>query len=207
MEDPLRADLTPDLGIIETFAARAGSFPRLARHLARMEGTAARLGYGFDRAEVERLLASLPPGDLRVRLLLAPSGLSISHGALTPNPALWHLAYAAEILDADDPWLQVKTTRRALYDRARAALPAGVDEQVFLNRRGEICEGTITNLFAQGDGVLLTPPLASGLLPGCLRAELLETGAAREAVLRPDDLLGLPLFMGNSLRGLIPAAF
>jgi 4-amino-4-deoxychorismate lyase len=207
VEDPLRADLTPELGIIETFAACAGGFPRLARHLARMQATAARLGYRFDRGEVDRLLASLPPGDLRVRLLLEPAGLSISHGALTPNPALWRLAYAADRLAAGDPWLQVKTTRRALYDRARAALPSGVDELVFLNTRGEICEGTITNIFVQAEGVLLTPPLASGLLPGCLRAELLETGAAREAVLRPDDLAGLPLFVGNSLRGLIPATF
>jgi branched-subunit amino acid aminotransferase/4-amino-4-deoxychorismate lyase len=52
--------------------------------------------------------------------------------------------------------------------------------------------------------VLLTPPLSSGLLPGILRAELLESGAAEEAVLTQADLSG-EVYFGNSLRGLIPA--
>ena len=53
--------------------------------------------------------------------------------------------------------------------------------------------------------MLLTPPLACGLLPGVLRARLLREGRAREAVLRPADLAARRLFVGNSLRGLIPA--
>ena len=110
------------------------------------------------------------------------------------------MAIHPEPLDAGDPWLGYKTTRRALYDRARAALPEGVDEWLFLNQAGEVCEGTITNLFTE----TLTPALSSGLLPGVLRAELLGQGW-REAVLRPGDLEGARLFMGNSLRGLIEA--
>ena len=52
---------------------------------------------------------------------------------------------------------------------------------------------------------LLTPPLSSGALPGILRAELLETGQAREAVLTPPDLQSAKrLHVGNALRGLIP---
>jgi 4-amino-4-deoxychorismate lyase len=60
--------------------------------------------------------------------------------------------------------------------------------------------GTITNLFTAE----LTPALSCGLLPGVLRAELLGQGR-REAVLRPGNLEGARFFMGNSLRGLIPA--
>tara|TARA_B100002051_G_C16686755_1_gene613062 strand:+ start:1045 stop:1359 length:315 start_codon:yes stop_codon:yes gene_type:complete len=101
--------------------------------------------------------------------------------------------------------LRLKTTARAPYDAARAALPEGVDEAILLNERGELCEGTITNLFLKRDGTYLTPPCASGLLPGILREEMLETGAAREAVLQPEDLAQGEVFMGNSLRGLIPA--
>ena len=52
---------------------------------------------------------------------------------------------------------------------------------------------------------MLTPPLTSGLLPGVLRQSLLDQGAAREAVLLPGDLERGDLFMGNALRGLIPA--
>ena len=80
---------------------------------------------------------------------------------------------------------------------------------ILLNRRGEVCEGTITNVFADiGDGVLLTPPLRCGLLPGVLRSELRESGTAREAVLSEDDLRrAKAIFVGNSLRGLIGARF
>jgi 4-amino-4-deoxychorismate lyase len=84
-------------------------------------------------------------------------------------------------------------------------LPAGVDEAVFLNERGEVCEGAITTVFADlGDG-LVTPPLACGLLPGILRAEMLTLGRAREGLLGMDDLVRAQLFVGNALRGLIPA--
>jgi branched-subunit amino acid aminotransferase/4-amino-4-deoxychorismate lyase len=76
---------------------------------------------------------------------------------------------------------------------------------LFLNERGEVGEGTITNVvFDRGEG-LRTPPLASGCLPGILRAELLERGA-REEVLRAEDLPRVRLWVGNALRGLVAAA-
>jgi 4-amino-4-deoxychorismate lyase len=95
---------------------------------------------------------------------------------LAPAPEIWRLAIREERLDPGDPWLKVKTTARARYDRARAALPDGADEWLFLNTRGEVCEGTITK-FLRRRGSLLTPPLGSGLLPGVLREALLARGA------------------------------
>ncbi len=76
---------------------------------------------------------------------------------------------------------------------------------IFLNERDEVCEGTITNVFFDlGDG-LCTPPLTCGCLPGVLRADMLATGQAREAVLTAADLPRAQLRVGNSLRGLIAA--
>src|SRR5690606_16981568 len=102
-------------------------------------------------------------------------------------------------------WLQVKSSRRAAYDAARAALPPGLDEVVFLNERGEVCDGTITTLFFDAGGGLRTPPLSSGLLPGVLREEMLAQGRCREAVLHAADLGRVQLWLGNSLRGLVRA--
>jgi len=206
-DDALRAAAAePGFEIIETLRVTDGRALRGDRHLARMAGTAARLGLGFDRAAAEALLARLPAGDWRVRLGLTRDGLRLDHAPAPPPVDPMRLALSPVRLDADDPWLRLKTSRRAVYDAARASLPAGVDEVIFLNRRDELCEGAITTLFVQAGGVLLTPPLACGLLPGVLRAELLERGAAREAVLRLPDLAAADaVYVGNSLRGLCRA--
>ena len=208
VESPFRpADLTPDLRLIETLGWDGQRFVRLERHLDRLARSAARLGFAHDpKAIVETLATITGPAPLRVRLTLAQDGRAeVTHGPLAPNPALWRVALAETRLEAGDPWLCIKTTRRQLYDRDRAALPAGTHEYLYANQQGELCEGTITTLFFDIGSGLCTPPLRCGLLPGCLRAELLETGAAREAVLTLADLPRAKLWMGNSLRGLIPA--
>lgn len=218
MESPLRDPLSAGLGsgpspapsLVETFRwTAAAGFVRLDAHLDRLARGAARLGVTLAPGAVEAALAAVPaPGvaALRVRLVVDPTGAARVETAPAPPPAAeWRVAIAAERLRADDPWLRLKTTRRPVHDAARAALPAGVDEAILLNERGEVCEGAISNVFLDRGGALLTPPLAAGLLPGVLRAELLAAGAARETTLRPDDLLRGRLLVGNALRGLIPA--
>ena len=124
-----------------------------------------------------------------------------------PEGTVWRVGIARERVRSDDPWRQVKTTERGLYDCARAAMPDGIDELLFLNDNDELCEGTITNIFVETEAGLLTPPLSSGVLPGILRAELLETGQAREAILTRADLQSAKqIHVGNALRGLIRAA-
>jgi 4-amino-4-deoxychorismate lyase len=54
--------------------------------------------------------------------------------------------------------------------------------------------------------MLMTPRLDCGLLPGVLRAELLDEGRASEAIYSYDELKSAKaIYVGNSLRGLIPA--
>lgn len=220
MEDALR-QLSPqeraDLQLIETLRHDPDTgLVRRDRHLARMARSAAALGLRFDRDRAVAALAvalasAAGPTPLRVRLTMDAGGedpgrFAVTSAPLGPPPNLWRFGLADERLAADDPWLRHKTTRRTLYDRTRAALPPGVDEVLFLNTDGALCEGTITNLFVQRADRLLTPPLAAGLLPGILREALIDAGQAEEADLTPADLDGAEaVFFGNSLRGLIPA--
>ncbi len=104
-----------------------------------------------------------------------------------------------------DVFLRHKTSNRKFYDRQYAAAKAsGFDDVIFMNERGEITEGAISNIFIRKAGRLLTPPLASGVLPGVFRRHLLETDtAAKENLLTIEDIeTADAVFLGNSVRGL-----
>jgi para-aminobenzoate synthetase/4-amino-4-deoxychorismate lyase len=198
-------------GLIETFAYDGTSLVLEERHLSRMCASAADLGLPCDRQGAEAALFGALAGrsePARVRLLLREDGgFDVAVTDLKPMTEL-SFTIAPLPVHSTDPLLRHKTTRRAVYDvpRADAACRLGVDEVVFLNERGELTEGSFTNLFVQKDGRLLTPPVTSGLLPGTLRAELLDTGRAHEAVLNLAALEDADaVFFGNSVRGLLPA--
>ena len=90
------------------------------------------------------------------------------------------------------------------------ALRRGAFEGVMRNYRGELTECTTANLFVVTGGVVLTPPLDAGLLPGITREWIFEIGAAtgvevREAVLRDDDLYGADeAFLTSTTREAVP---
>jgi len=191
-------------------------YPLLARHLERLQRSAHALGFACDRPAIEAALLALAADPQlavapvwRVRLTLAHHGrFALSHAPLMPPPATQLIAVVAdERLDPDHYLLRHKTSARARYERALAALAGRpeVFDTLFLNRRGEVCEGARSNVFVERDGVLLTPPARCGLLPGVLRAELLTSGRAVESVLTLPDLLAAPrVYLGNALRGLLP---
>ena len=213
-ESALRDRDGAGIGLIETmrWEPKAGVH-RLDRHLDRLSSSARALDLRCDMDAIRKLLDGVDgPASLRVRLLLGADGeANVTSHAFVPLPAgtVWRLTIARTRLSSGDPLLRHKTTRRAVYEAARAEYAASdADEVILLNERGEVCEGTITNVFVdRGDGgPLLTPALDCGLLAGVLRAEMLESGAAVERVLAAAELADAKsLFVGNALRGLIPA--
>lgn len=195
----------PGLKLIETLGWTGQDFPRLPLHLARLAASTDRLGWACDPdAARAALLDAAPEKAARIRLTLDAAGqVDIQVSPLPPTKPVWSLTLAATRLSSADPWLSLKSTRRAAYDQTRAALPTGADEAIFLNELGEVCDGTITTLFFDRGQGMRTPPLTCGLLPGVLRAEL----AVPEEVLLADELRHVRLWVGNSLRGLIPAVW
>ena len=178
---------------------------RLELHLRRLKSSAAVFGFAFDRhgARNELQAATFHLREpRRVRLVLGRSGaMAIETRPLPELPTGdVMVALAALPVDADDFRLRHKTTDRGFYDAGRK----GVFEILFTHPDGFLTEGSFTNIFVADGDMLLTPPLSRGLLGGILRAELIETGKAREADLRADDL-AQGFFIGNSVRGLLPA--
>ncbi|MGM0399983.1 MAG: aminotransferase class IV, partial [Chloroflexota bacterium] len=93
-----------------------------------------------------------------------------------------------------------KTTRRQVYDTARAACPDG-DDVLLWNERGEITETCIANVIVERDGELLTPPVECGLLPGTFRAHLLDQGQVREEIIPVERVKECQrLYVVNSVR-------
>ena len=116
---------------------------------------------------------------------------------------VWRVAPAAHAIDVRSPLIFNKTTRREIYDDALAAV-TGVDDVLLWNARGEYTESTRANLVLDIDGVRVTPPIASGLLPGVMRGELLRRGDVVERVVFVDDLARASrIWLVNSLRGWI----
>ena len=75
---------------------------------------------------------------------------------------------------------------------------------LFEDEDGFLTEGSFTHIFVERRGMLLTPPLSRGLLPGVLRACLIEEGEAQEADLTSTDLAS-GFYIGNAVRGLMRA--
>lgn len=200
-------DSDPGLKLIETLRRDGGVYPLWAGHLARLKRSAAFFGFPLDEQLLFRELGQQPArGTWRVRLTLDKAGVIDVQAVAFDGAelAMCHARMAEQCIDSNDLLRRHKTTSRAIYDLALATIAqdANIFDLIFLNERGEVAEGARSNVFVERDGVLLTPPLSSGALPGVLRSSLLANGRAREAVLWPVDLQQ-GFYLGNALRGLI----
>jgi para-aminobenzoate synthetase/4-amino-4-deoxychorismate lyase len=107
---------------------------------------------------------------------------------------------AKEAISSRDPFLFHKTTRRELYEKARASCP-DADDVLLYNEAGEVTESCIANLVILRNGRLVTPPVRCGLLNGIYRAELLERGEISEETVSLSELKKAEkIYLINSVR-------
>lgn len=202
-----------DLTLRETLRWEpACGFLRLEQHLRRLARSADALGFRAPADPAASLKAAVSATEpTTVKLVMNYRGeLDITTEPFHPlaPDAVWRVKIAQKtVLDSADTFYRHKSSRREPYEAARAEFSADeADEVLLLNERGEICEGTMTSLFIEGpEGQLLTPPLDSGILAGVLRADLIRERRARGQALKPQDVQGRKLFVGNSLYGLVAA--
>ncbi|MBX3287235.1 MAG: aminotransferase class IV family protein [Actinobacteria bacterium] len=187
-------------GVYETLKVVAGTPFALTRHLARLRRSAAVVGLevpwddGALRTACEAVVAAARggggwPGDLgRLRLTVTGGAAPLGPGAVAASPALvvaagpgtawagparlatvpWtrnpdRPSRGAKVTSALDDVLALAEARRRDADEAVLATPAGV-----------LAEGTGSNVFVVLDGVLSTPSLATGCLPGVTRELVCE---------------------------------
>jgi para-aminobenzoate synthetase/4-amino-4-deoxychorismate lyase len=211
-------DQSEPIGLFETIRIEQGQACHMDLHLERIAKSAKELKIKFDSNRAIRLIqetCSQLDAHLihRMRLDLSAEGLLSLKTAviqdLEPAPVLW----ANDLLTDDttmyssDRLLGHKVTRRKLYDQAwLAAEKLGAFDALFVNEQGFVTEGGRSNVFIKKDGQWITPPLASGCLPGVMRSIILKDSkyqAIEKNISRFDVLNAEEVIFTNALRGIV----
>ena len=196
--DSSGVDLAPDnwpdgFGVFETIKT-VGSIPyALNRHMRRALDAGARVGVeipGEDRVRtaIEQLLAEVQHPIGRLRLLFKQDGTFIAtHDAyeeLTHNLKL--CTYSVRIDIQGVPAKTFPYTSR--LEILNVAKHQGCDEAIVINSDHEVCEAAVSNLIFYTNGMWLTPPIVQGVLPGVMRALIVENLPVKVRKIDTNDL-------------------
>lgn len=232
--DPADRGLLLGDGLFETMLSRAGVTFRLGAHLARLASGARLLGIPLPIpvAEIAGAVTAtvnankLEHVDAVVRITLtrgpAPRGLALPAKpapvvmiSATPYTAQQPEVASACVVGPRRNELSAAANLKTInyLDNVLAANEAaarGFDEGLMLNGRNRIACGSRSNIFGMIDGILYTPPLDDGVLPGVVRGVVLEMAKVlqlkhRQAPLWVYDLPRMSeAFLTNSLVGILP---
>jgi|SRR5579863_417212 len=185
-------------GVFETLRARKGVILSLTRHLERLHRSAAGISLSVPAIAWESLLKralkknSLREALVRITLTRGPGPASPSvRACLDPtlvifarpfrgHPRSFYLRGVSAVLaktrrnfkKALDPEIKSGNLLNSIL-AYREAEVAGAQEAILLNTRGSLTEGSVSNLFFLRGGVLFTPSLKAGILPGITRERVL----------------------------------
>lgn len=185
-------------GVFETLVARDGKAFAARRHWERLTHSCQEMGlmpmpYDTYLTALQDTLDANGLLEARLRVTMSSgegplgSGRGNGHGtvvivatALLGWPPTERVVLAPWTRNERGALAGVKSLSYAENVRALAYAKArGCGEALVANTRGELCEGTGSNLFVMQQGRLLTPPLQSGCLAGITRALVWE--ACRKA--------------------------
>jgi branched-subunit amino acid aminotransferase/4-amino-4-deoxychorismate lyase len=185
--------------LIETIRLRQGAAPLWYLHLRRLAVSCKALGIP--------LPGDLPPpegGSDRVyRLEVGMRGAQASERLV--GPAVPAKLAIARVTHHSYPY---KTTDRAQFDRALdGARSSGADDALLLTPGGYVAEAAIYSVLWWEDGKLCGPALDLGILPGVGRARVIElVGHVEERHSTLREVQSSPIFLGNSVRGIVKVA-
>lgn len=234
--DPADRGLLLGDGLFETLRAYRGHVFKLEEHLQRMAEGAAELGIplpldlpSIAQAVRETLDANqLSAADAAVRLTLTrgpgqrgllppedplPTLIVSAAPYLTPPSVDGFIAITAKRVRRNEKSLTARIKTLCYLDNVLAqteAEAAGADEAIMLNNHDAAACGGRSNLFVVIDGVLRTPALEDGALPGITRRAVLALCNAADipviegAIARLELLAASEMFVTNSLVEVMP---
>ena len=214
------------LGLFETFRTWDGRAPLLRRHLDRLRRSALALDIDLagvmlpDPGAVDHLARAIGHPDALLRLTVSagrpdqiPPTCWMAAAPLPPaSPRSgWRVVAAPWPVAVADRLARHKTlnywAKRMAFEHAQAL---GADEAVVGSADGRSWEGSRTSLFLIRGETLLTPPTSGPIVPGIMRALVLERAggagfSAAEADITDAQVdVADEVFLANSVRGLVP---
>ncbi len=182
----------------------------LERHLERLASSADALGLPSTEGagELAELVTAAGPPDHVLRLFRTSDVLVATADPLPPGlDELRMLGLALSSFEHHPPALLVGV-KSTSYDQAlaarREAARSGADDALFV-ANGTVLDSSTANVWWCADGVLFTPAVGPGVLPGVTRGLLLELEGAREGTFTVDALLGADeAFTTSSIREVMP---
>ncbi len=205
----------PDFEVLETILwDKDEGFAYLNEHLARARNSQTYFGRVWNEERSNKALRRLRSLLLRRKLKYARVRLLVSKGGKVKTEyvdlekAGWDkkelkLKVSEKRMDSKDVFLYHKTNNRQFYDSEfKTAHKEGFDEVIFVNEKGEVTEGAITNVFILTKNGWCTPSLKCGLLPGIWRKNTICELRAEERNITLKDLKSAEkIIIGNSVRG------
>jgi len=190
---PFDHGLTVGDGVFETLPDRGLGPVALTRHWQRLVRSCAAMGIEPPTIDVMRgamreVMVANGLTSARLRFTVTGGLGPVGSDKGDAPPTLLAVAVPLTTWPAATPVVTVKWTRNELDPLAGVkstsyggnvvalahAKKHGAGEAIFANTRGDLCEGTGSNVFIVKDGIAFTPPLDSGCLAGVTRALVLD---------------------------------
>lgn len=226
-------------GVYETMRTYGGTPFLFDRHMQRLRRSAQMISLDvpltneelLDRIAATRAAADFGSRELYIRMLVTRGIGELTYDLkATPAPSIViivkpHVELARDVYEKGvkativsivrnhprsvDPMIKSNNLMNSAL-AMQEAYQRGAFEGIMLNYRGELAECTTSNLFVVKDGVALTPPLESGLLPGITREFVFRVGKeagveVREAVMVSADLFNADeAFLTGTTREIVP---
>lgn len=135
----------------------------------------------------------------------APDATSLPEYPDPKTDSKTEIGICDDVINTDTPWFYHKTTNRELFNTYyQNSCDKGLADICFVNSKGEVTEGCISNIIVYRNGHYVTPSLSSGLLAGVMRTHLLESEEVQllDEVLFVEDLYNAEaIFLCNGIRG------
>ena len=216
--------LRNEIQLFETLRVENAVAVRLKEHIDRLVFSALKLNYSFDFNEMMSIIQdSLSRINrnltYRLKLTLNYEGVFEAHAYEIENdmPQSSSIFWAEDLIgdyqpiDPQSNWVKYKTTNRKIYDSVwLAAVKRGGFDGLLINKNGFVAEGGRSSVFIKpkNSDIWLTPPLDAGILPGVMRATLvngLNDWKVEEKNIRKQDVIDAEkIILTNSLRGIVP---